>query len=75
MVSIKTLGRFGPAAHAATPALIEALADEYLRQEAAIALGKIGPAAHAAVAALRPLQEESLVGHFARRALEEIDGG
>jgi TolB-like protein/class 3 adenylate cyclase/Flp pilus assembly protein TadD len=72
----QTLGRFGPVAEAAVPDLIAALADEFedVRKEAALALGKIGPAAKNAIPALVAMQEESLVGHYAKEALKEIRG-
>jgi hypothetical protein len=48
------LGKIGPEAHEAVPALIEALEDPYaeVRDASACALGAIGPAAHRAVLAL-----------------------
>ncbi len=51
---MEDLGRFGPKAAEAVPALIEALADEHrwLRIASAEALGKIGPAAAVAIPAL-----------------------
>jgi HEAT repeat protein len=57
----RALGRMGPQAAEATPALAEALADDngHVRIEAAIALGKIGPEAEAAAPALaRALRDE-----------------
>lgn len=70
------LGRFGPKAVDAVPALVAALADEKqtVRQDAAIALGKIGPTAKAAIPALTAIQEERPVGYYAKKALTEITG-
>ena len=71
-----SLGRFGPLAAEAVPALIDALADEekFVRKEAAIALGKIGPAAAAAIPALTALQDTPAVGFHAKKALKKIAG-
>ncbi len=76
MNAAQTLGRFGPAAAVAVPNLIAALADEFedVRKYAAIALGKIGPEAKDAIPALTAMQEESLVGYYAKEALKEIRG-
>jgi len=51
----KDLGKFGPAAAKAVPALTNALtsSDLLLKQNAALTLGKIGPAAKRAVGPLR----------------------
>jgi len=48
------LGKLGPAAAPAVPALIDALRspDQLVKQNAALALGDVGPAARAAVPAL-----------------------
>ncbi|RWE59374.1 adenylate/guanylate cyclase domain-containing protein [Mesorhizobium sp.] len=70
----KRLGWFGPAALQAVPALVEALKVEYLRREAIEALGKIGPPAQAAIPALAALQNEALVGIYAKDALSKIRG-
>jgi len=73
----RTLGFFGPAAEAAVPDLIAALADEEfeaIRKEAVITLGKIGPGAKAAVPALTAIQHERLMGYYALEALKEITG-
>ena len=70
----KRLGWFGPAAAQAVPALVEALKVEYLRREAIEALGKIGPPARAAIPALVALQNEALVGIYAKDALSKIRG-
>jgi hypothetical protein len=70
----KRLGWFGAAAAQAVPALVEALKVEYLRREAIEALGKIGPSARAAVPALVALQNEVLVGAYAKDALSKIEG-
>ncbi|MGX5842430.1 adenylate/guanylate cyclase domain-containing protein [Mesorhizobium sp. ArgA1] len=70
----KRLGWFGPAAAQAVPALVEALKVEYLRREAIEALGKVGPSARAAIPALVALQNEALVGAYAKDALSKIRG-
>ncbi|QIA24791.1 adenylate/guanylate cyclase domain-containing protein [Mesorhizobium sp. AA22] len=70
----RRLGWFGPAALQAVPALVEALKVEYLRREAIEALGKIGPPAQAAIPALVALQNEALVGIYAKDALSKIRG-
>ena len=44
------------------------------RLVAVIALGKIGPAAEAAVPALTAMQEDSIVGRYAKEALKWITG-
>ncbi len=74
--AVRTLGRLGPAAADAVPALIETLADEktWMRNDAAIALGKIGPAAEAAIPALTAIQDDDIVGFDAKKALKEITG-
>jgi adenylate cyclase len=74
LLTVKRLGWFGPAAAPAVPALIAALQDETVRQEAVKSLGKIGPAGKAAVPALRAIENESLIGDFAKDALAEIGG-
>ncbi|MBB6412444.1 adenylate/guanylate cyclase domain-containing protein [Mesorhizobium sangaii] len=74
LYAVKRLGWFGPAALQAVPALIEALKVEYLRREAVKALGKIGPPARAAIPALVALQNEALVGIYAKDALSKIKG-
>jgi tetratricopeptide (TPR) repeat protein len=70
------LGRFGPAAVEAVPALISALADEEdnVKVQAAIALGKIGPAAEAAIPALTALKDSPSIGWRAKKTLEKIAG-
>ncbi|MEE8608830.1 MAG: HEAT repeat domain-containing protein, partial [Nitrospiraceae bacterium] len=72
----RTLGRFGPLAEDAVPALIEALADEEeaMRKEAVLTLEKIGPGARAAIPALTALQDHSFIGWYAKEALKEITG-
>jgi adenylate cyclase len=70
----RRLGWFGPAALQAVPALVEALKVEYLRRDAIVALGKIGPPARAAIPALVALQNEVLVGTYAKDALSKIRG-
>jgi TolB-like protein/class 3 adenylate cyclase/tetratricopeptide (TPR) repeat protein len=74
LYAAKRLGWFGPAAAQAVPALVEALKVEHLRREAIEALGKIGPPAQAAIPALVALQNEVLVGVYAKNALSEIRG-
>ncbi len=71
-----TLGRFGPGAAAAVPALVDALDDEEysMRLQAVRALGKIGPAAEAAIPALQAIQDEGRIGSLAKQALEKITG-
>jgi adenylate cyclase len=73
-ITAKRLGWFGPAAAPAVPALIAALQDETVRREAVVSLGKIGPEAKAAVPVLMSIQNESLIGSFAKDALAEING-
>jgi len=70
----KRLGWFGPAAVQAVPALVEALKVEHLRRDAIEALGKMGPPARAAIPALVALQNEALVGTYAKDALSKIRG-
>jgi adenylate cyclase len=70
----RRLGWFGPAALQAVPALVEALKVEYLRREVIVALGKIGPPARTAIPALVALQNEVLVGAYAKDALSKIRG-
>ncbi|PZV34008.1 adenylate/guanylate cyclase domain-containing protein [Mesorhizobium kowhaii] len=72
--AVKRLGWFGAAAAQAVPALVEALKVEHLRREAIEALGKIGPSAGAAIPALVALQNEALVGAYAKDALSKIRG-
>jgi HEAT repeat protein len=67
----------GPAAAAAVPALIEALADSQpaVRFPVTVALREIGPAAKAAVPALKKVYEEDIndeVASSARRAIKAI---
>ncbi len=72
----QVLGRFGPAAVGAVPALIGALADEnrWVQADVVLALGKIGPAAEAAIPALTAMQGEQANGGLARQALKDIGG-
>ncbi|MFD1985672.1 tetratricopeptide repeat protein [Mesorhizobium newzealandense] len=74
LYATRRLGWFGPAAAQAVPALVEALKVEHLRREAIEALGKIGPPARAAIPALVALQNEALVGIYAKDALSRIRG-
>jgi adenylate cyclase len=74
LFATRRLGWFGPAAAQAVPALVEALKVEHLRREAIEALGKIGPPARAAIPALVALQNEALVGTYAKDALSKIRG-
>jgi adenylate cyclase len=71
-LAMKRLGWFGAAAAEAVPVLVQALEDDALRQQAVEALGKIGPPAKAAVAALRALQNEAVIGTYAKEALNDI---
>ena len=70
--AIETLGRFGPKAEAAVPMLIDALDEEVERKQAVLTLGKIGPAAKDAIPALRALENELLIGSYAKEAIKEI---
>ncbi len=70
--ALRALGWFGQAAKTAVPALIAALEDKDERRDAVIALGKIGPGAKAAIPSLQAMQDQSLVGHYATRALVDI---
>ena len=74
LYATRRLGWFGPAAAQAVPALVEALKVEHLRREAIEALGKIGPPARAAIPALVALQNEALVGIYAKDAVSKIRG-
>jgi HEAT repeat protein len=72
LITVKRLGWFGQSAAPAVPALIAALQDETVREEAVKSLGKIGPEAKAAIPALTAIQNESLIGSFAKEALIAI---
>ena len=74
LYAAKRLGWFGSAAAQAVPALVESLKVEYLRQAAIEVLGKIGPPARAAIPTLVTLQNEALVGTYAKDALSKIRG-
>ena len=69
-LAMRRLGWFGAAAADAVPALVQALDDEALRQEAVGTLGKIGPPAKPAIGALRALQDKSVIGTYAQEALK-----
>ena len=71
----RTLGRFGPLAAEAVPALVAALEDEspVVRGAAIIALGKIGPKAKAAIPALTAIQDDRLQP-LAANAVKAISG-
>ena len=71
-LAMRRLGWFGAAAADAVPALVQALDDDALRQEAVGTLGKIGPPAKAAIGALRALQDKSVIGTYAKEALKDI---
>ena len=75
LITAKRLGWFGQAAAPAVPALIAALQDEVVREEAVKSLGKIGPEAKAAIPALMAIRNEGLIGIYAKEALTEIKGG
>jgi len=68
------LGKFGPVAAEAVPALIGALSAESrgLRIASAKALGKLGPAAVAALPSLTALQEDEDIGAFVKNVLNDI---
>jgi TolB-like protein/class 3 adenylate cyclase/tetratricopeptide (TPR) repeat protein len=74
LFAVRRLGWFGPAAAPAVPSLIEALNNPDLRRETIEALGKIGAPAKAAIPALVALQDEELIGSYARNALLRIRG-
>jgi adenylate cyclase len=71
----RMLGRFGPRAAEAVPALVQALGDQsqVVRGAAIIALGRIGPQARAAIPALDAIQDDRLRS-LAKDALTEIAG-
>jgi TolB-like protein/DNA-binding SARP family transcriptional activator/cytochrome c-type biogenesis protein CcmH/NrfG len=73
-LAIQALGRFGSAAADAVPALIETLDDDttWMRKDAVFALGKIGPPAEAAIPALTAIQDEKILGYYAKQALDQI---
>jgi tetratricopeptide (TPR) repeat protein len=72
----RDLGRFGPAAADAVPALIETLGDEdyRVRGEVLKSLGKIGPAAEAAIPALTAMLDEGTDEFRVKQALKSIRG-
>jgi HEAT repeat protein len=72
MYALEALGVIGPAAKAAVPALIDALAVKNLASSAAQALGRIGPAAKAAIPALIDALAVKNVGSSAAWALGQI---
>jgi HEAT repeat protein len=72
---ITALGRLGPKAKSAVPALVKVLNDknEIIRRDAAFALGRIGPKAKAAVPALiEKIDEFGLVREEVIEALKNI---
>ena len=72
MLAARKLAWFGPAAETAVPALIEALKDEDLVEDAATTLGKIGPGAKDAIPALKAVPEDNLYKYYAEEAIEKI---
>jgi len=74
--ALTTLGRFGPMAKSAVPALIAALDDELVAvcERAVLALAQIGPAARDAIPALRALPEEAVISGHTKRAIKRITG-
>jgi adenylate cyclase len=56
------------------PALVELLGDDSLRERVVQSLGKIGPDAKAAIPALVAIENESIIGYYAKDALKEIRG-
>ncbi|NJO23284.1 MAG: tetratricopeptide repeat protein [Sphingomonadales bacterium] len=74
--AVRALGRFGPTAGAAVPALVDALADKnrWVQVDAVRALGKIGPAAADAIPALTAMLEDESKKVLAQEALKEIRG-
>jgi HEAT repeat protein len=83
-MAAEALGRIGPAARAAVPALTQMLEDDQPTMPtgipkslfAAVALGKIGPAARPALPALRRLVERTIpeLQHNVAEALAQIEG-
>ncbi|HSM39572.1 MAG TPA: HEAT repeat domain-containing protein, partial [Afifellaceae bacterium] len=71
-----TLGLFGALAVEAVPALISALADEklFVRRASVIALGKIGSPANSALPALTAIEDEQIIGRYAKAAIRSITG-
>lgn len=71
-----TLGLFGAQAVEAVPALISALADEkrLVRIASVIALGKIGSPANSALPALTAIEDEQIIGRYAKAAIRSITG-
>jgi HEAT repeat protein len=72
--AIHALGRIGPGAKAAAPALMQMLKDEvyYIRAGAAEALGRVGCDAKSAVAELvKALNDDN--AHVRRHAAEALD--
>jgi HEAT repeat protein len=80
VLAAEAVGRLGPDAAAAVPALRFALADEdvLLRARAVEALGRLGPAAQAAVEELQALAERDPFPHvrgLAAAALQQVNVG
>lgn len=73
-IAAKRLGWFGPAAAEAVPDLIRLLRDGSVREEAVQSLRRIGPEAKAAIPALVAMENESVIGNYAKVALKEIRG-
>lgn len=72
--AIEEIGKFGPRAEQAVPALITSLEDPQTMSEAAIALGRIGPGAKAAKSTLvRALDPDQLQRKTLQMILDQID--
>ncbi len=75
-IAARTLGKFGPAASEAVPALIAAVKDEnlFVRGVVITTLGKIGPAAREAVPALKEALADGAARWRVEKALKRITG-